>query len=564
MIPSHAPFDTPFAHTIFKGKYPFTPQEEWDGCSERVVGNVLTQGLSEAPGGHRVLKAPGVFDRLHDLVRKRLFIPGGRYLYGSGRPFHQVNNCLLMRAEDTREGWSRLKYQAFMALMTGAGIGVYYGDVREKNSTVSRTGGIASGPVPLMETIDQDGFAAVQGGDRRCAIWAGLPWWHPDIDEFLRVKDWPKWMRDAIKKRNEGDPDYKKFRAPMESTNVSVCLDDEFFAAYNDECHPRHALAHKVYWKAIEKMTTHGEPGFSVDLGDRSNEQLRNACTEVTSEDDSDVCNLGSVVLPRFQTPEQFGEAVRDAALFLTAGSLYSDVSYDKVADVRDKNRRLGLGIIGVHEFCMQNGVRYGTNDSFELLDPYMRQYARALEFANDWQDRLRVSRSVAATAIAPNGTIGILAESTPSADPMPVASKKRVVITASPSGDIHTTHVVIDPVARRLHEQGVPAELIEDVFTIDYERRIAMQAYIQCFVDQAVSSTINIDRQLFEQSDQRDFGNTLMRYLPQLRGVTAYPDGARPGQPIQPIPFEYALEHEGETWIEGTEGACASGMCGV
>ena len=78
-----------------------------------------------------------------------------------------------------------------MSLMTGAGIGVYYGDVREAGARVSRTGGVASGPVPLMKSVNEDGRAAVQGGDRRSAIWAGLLWSHPDIFTFIHAKDWP-------------------------------------------------------------------------------------------------------------------------------------------------------------------------------------------------------------------------------------------------------------------------------------------------------------------------------------------------------------------------------------
>jgi ribonucleoside-diphosphate reductase alpha chain len=81
-------------------------------------------------------------------------------------------------------------------------------------------------------------------------------------------------------------------------------------------------------------MLKHGEPGFTVDRGDKRDEVLRNACTEITSADDSDVCNLGSLVLSRFDDPQQFGAAVRDAVLFLTAGTLYSDVPYAKVREV--------------------------------------------------------------------------------------------------------------------------------------------------------------------------------------------------------------------------------------
>lgn len=554
---SHAPFQFEFPHSVFKAKYPFTPDEDWHGCAARVASNVMG-GLKEAPGGQRVLRDPAL-NRIEGLIDTRHFLPGGRYLYGSGRPFHQVNNCLLLRVEDSREGWAQHDYKARMALMTGAGIGAYYGDLREKNAIVKKTGGVSSGPVPLMISTNEAGRSSVQGGDRRSAIWAGLPWWHKDIFEFISVKDWPEWLREQKAK----DPTVP---APMDMTNISVCLDDEFFEAYTDELHPQHDHAHKVYWATINKMVTTGEPGFSIDTGENADEVLRNACTEIVSADDSDVCNLGSLVLPRFASPEQFGAAVRDAALFLTAGSLYSDVSYDKVAEIREKNRRLGLGLIGVHEFCLMNGVRYGTAESFEVLDPYMREYDRALEYAWDWQDQLRITRSIAATALAPNGTIGILAESTPSGDPMFSSARERVVTTASPSGDIRTVHVVIDPVAKRLVDSGVNPDDIEDAYTLALmpERRLAMQAYLQSHVDQAVSSTLNLPYVIEDKDEQRSFGNTLMKFLPDLRGVTAYPDGARAGQPLKAIPLAYALDHEGESWLEGIEETCSGGVCGV
>ena len=56
------------------------------------------------------------------LVTARKFMPGGRYLYASGRPYHQTQNCLLLRCHDSREGWSELLHNAAMALMSGAGI----------------------------------------------------------------------------------------------------------------------------------------------------------------------------------------------------------------------------------------------------------------------------------------------------------------------------------------------------------------------------------------------------------------------------------------------------------
>jgi ribonucleoside-diphosphate reductase alpha chain len=239
----------------------------------------------------------------------------------------------------------------------------------------------------------------------------GLLWSHPDCEKWIRAKDWPQWLREA--KENAKDPN--DVPAPLDMTNISVCLDDEFFEAYDDGSHPKHELAHRIYHKTVDKMLTTGEPGFSIDLGEQSDEKLRNACTEIVSADDSDVCNLGGVVLSRFDDPKEFGEAVRNGTIFLTAGTFYSDLPYEKVAEVREKNRRLGLDILGVHEFLLQRGLKYGSDDALDALEPFMQEYDRALEYANDFQNSLGCSLSVAATSGAPTGTRGIIAETTTS-----------------------------------------------------------------------------------------------------------------------------------------------------
>lgn len=573
--PSTAPFEQRFAHEIFKQRYAFNDRETWSGLSSRVVDTV-TGALYYAPGmrsdgllRRRISAAAG---RIYELHNARDFIAGGRYLYASGRDLHQVNNCVLLNCPDTREGWASTSYQSEMALMTGAGIGVYYGDVRAGGTPISRTGGVASGPLPKMQQVNETGRHTMQGGNRRSAIWAGLPWWHADIFDFIGIKDWS----DDVKALKEKD---WTFPAPMDLTNISVCLDDDFFEQYDGLGNGRgryaepapdgrswHSWAHDVYDTAVRHMLQHGEPGFSIDRGDKSDEKLRNACTEITSADDSDVCNLGSLVLPHFESPQRFENAVRDATLFLTAGTEYSDVPYDKVKEVRNANRRLGLGLIGVHEFLLKRGVKYGSDEAFEVLEPYMERYARALEFAWDWQDQLGLSRSKGATAIAPNGTIGILAQSTPSADPMFSAAEMRQVKNAHHSGkDTYQAHIVVDPVAARLVREGVNPDDIEDAYVLSYdvERRFAQQAFIQRYVDHAISSTVNLPRVITSKPEVREFSADLMKYLPDLRGVTVYPDGARAGQPRTPVPLDWALEREGVV-LETDDATCAGGVCGV
>jgi ribonucleoside-diphosphate reductase alpha chain len=557
---SHAPFNTAFAHSVVDAKY-LKPHGErhWNDLSLRVATKVpeALAGATKARW-HDVglLQA-----KSYELIHHRMFMPGGRYMANVGNEYHQVQNCLLLDVEDTREGWAELSYKTFMALMTGAGIGVYYGKLREHGAPIKRTGGAATGPVPLAVAINEQARAAVQGGNRRSAIWAGLLWSHPDIFTFIDAKKYPDWLREQ-KAKDFNTP------APLDMTNISVCLDDDFFAAYGDPRHPSHEHAHLVYWRAVESMVTTGEPGFSVDLGEKREEKLRNACTEIVSADDSDICNLGGLVLSRFNDPKVFGNAVRTGAEFLAAGTVYSDVPYAKVAEIREKNRRLGLDLLGVHEFLLQRGLKYGTDDAFEALEPFMREYDRALEYAIDFEDKLGISRSIAATSGAPTGTRGIAAETTTGWEPITYAACKRGVITAgAKGGDTKAYTYMVDPTLKRLLDQGIiaPDAEVEDSATLayDYERRFKMQAYAQSHTDQAISMTINLPYVMTDPADQRAFGDTLIEYLPSFRGVTVYPDGAIPGQPIISVPLEEALAQEGLV-VEETEEKCATGVCGA
>jgi ribonucleoside-diphosphate reductase alpha chain len=538
-----------FAKTIFEQKYAWTDslgqKETWDETAHRVTESVL--------GALGYTSSDDEFHRVCDLIRSRKFIPGGRYLYASGRSLHQVNNCLLLSADDSREGWADLLSKAAMALQTGAGIGVDYSDVRPSGSPIKRTGGVASGPLALMQMVNEIGRGVMQGGSRRSAIWAGLNWSHGDIEEFIRFKDWSTEIRQIKEK------DFT-FPAPMEFTNISVQLDDEFFAAYEDEDHPKHEKAHKVYDLTVTRMVKTAEPGFSIDTKENAGESLRNACTELTSRDDSDICNLGSINLAQIDTEDEMEEAVTYGTLFLLAGTVYSHVPYEAVRPVREKNRRLGLGLMGVHEWLLKRGHRYEPN---EELGSFLDIYADSTEIAADWSDKHKLSHPVKTRAIAPTGTIGIIGETTTGIEPIfCVAFKRRYL-----SGKDWKYQYVVDPTARRLIENyDVSAMDIEDAYGLAYnvERRIAFQAWVQQYVDHGISSTINLPYALEDRQEVEDFKTTLYEYLPNLRGVTVYPDGARGGHPLTVASYGEAVEHEGVVFEEDPTNACASGVCGA
>lgn len=544
---------SPFATSVYEQKYAWKNEdgevvEGWTDTAWRVTANVL--------GSLGYLPTDEEFQKVFRLIAERKFMPGGRYLYASGRDLHQVQNCLLLKAEDSREGWADLLAKAAMALQTGAGIGVDYSDVRPSGRPIKRTGGVASGPLPLMRMINEIGRGVMQGGARRSAIWAGLNWQHDDCEAFIVMKDWPE----AIRKLKEED---FNFPAEMEFTNISVLLDDEFFAAYDDPDHELHERAHHIYNLTVEYMVRSAEPGLSVDIGPNAGETLRNACTEITSSDDSDICNLGSVNLSRIESKEEMEEAVRYGTLFLLAGTVYSDLPYGKVNIVREKNRRLGLGVMGVHEWLLKRGYSYQPTDE---LGEWMEIYATSTDIAAEYADKHNLSRPIKTRAIAPTGTIGIVAETTTGIEPIfCVAFKRRYKEARADGKDIIRYQYVVDPTAKRLIDSGVDPDSIEDAYMLSYnvERRVAFQAWMQQYVDHAISSTINLPYAITEFAEIKDFADMLYEYLPKLRGITCYPDGARGGQPLTAVPYEVAAGQVGVVFEED-ESKCKNGVCGI
>lgn len=262
-------------------------------------------------------------------------------------------------------------------------------------------------------------------------------------------------------------------------------------------------------------------------------------CTEVTSEDDSDVCNLGSVNLSRIETLEEFEDVVRLMSQFLLCGTMVADLPYDKVYKVREKNRRLGLGLMGVHEWLIQRGARYEVTD--ELHD-WLAIYRDASEDAADeLADHLGISHPVAYRAIAPTGTIGILAGTTTGIEPLFAVAYKRRYLT---NGTVWKYQYVIDGAAQTLIDMYDADPLkIETALDLaqDWERRIRFQADVQDYVDMSISSTINLPAwgsDLNNEDRVEDFADTLARYAHRLRGFTVYPDGARGGQPLTAVSY--------------------------
>jgi ribonucleoside-diphosphate reductase alpha chain len=542
-------FRNSFGETIFRQKYANSDTQTWpekvDDIVKDVTENLMPEDMQEALGQY---------------MKSFKFMPGGRYIYYGGKPAKFFNNCYLLKGEeDTREEWGRLAHRSSDCLMSGGGIGIDYSVFRPAGAPLGRTGGTASGPIPLMHTINELGRNVMQGGSRRSAIYASLNWRHGDAEAFIRMKDWHNMPIHDGYSVWDAKQDSFNYPAPLDMTNVSLNYDNAFLDHLKNNHLPQ------IFVDNCRQAMQTGEPGFSFNFGDKENETLRNACTEVTSEDDSDVCNLGSINMGRIETLDQFRDIVRLAAGFLVCGTITAELPYNKVYEVRKKNRRLGLGLMGIHEWLLKRGYEYGMNPELRTwLEVYREESERA---ANSLCDRLSISRPVAYRAIAPTGTIGILAGTTTGIEPLfAVAYKRRYLV----GGDKWKYEYVVDSTAEELITRyNIDPNKIETSLSLvnDYERRLAFQADVQDYVDMAISSTINMPAWGTEFNNEDlvdDFAKTLAKYAPRLRGFTVYPDGARGGQPLTTCTYKEAKRHKGMVFEENSESVCSGGVCGI
>jgi ribonucleoside-diphosphate reductase alpha chain len=213
----------------------------------------------------------------------------------------------------------------------------------------------------------------------------------------------------------------------------------------------------------------------------------------------------------------------------------------------------------------LQRGYRYEVvPELHKWLEVYKNESERA---ANEHCDRLFISRPVAYRAIAPTGSIGILAGTTTGIEPLFAVAYKRRYLT---DGTKWKYEYVVDSTADLLiREYGLNPDNIETAYKLsqDFERRIQFQYECQKYVDMSISSTINLPpwgSKYNNESLVPQFATTLAKYAPGLRGITCYPDSSRGGQPLTEVPYSEAMQHKGIVFEENIDVACKGGVCGI
>jgi len=347
--------------------------------------------------------------KFYDLMSSLAYLPSSPTLFNSGTTHPQMSSCYLLDSpEDSLEGiYKRYTDIARLSKFAG-GIGVAWHRIRSKNSLIVGTNGLSNGIVPWLKTLDASVAAVNQGGRRKGAACVYLEAWHADIDQFLELRDntgdharrthninLANWIPDMFMERVEKDWQWSLFD-PKKVPELIDTFGDEFRSIYEqaeaDGKFEKQVPARQLYQRMMKTLAETGNgwmtfkdssnekcnqtgPGTSGNTANARDRvvHLSNLCTEileVTSQDETAVCNLGSVNLGEFVVEsegvtaidyQRLGEVVRQVVPFLDR---VIDINYYPTEESGASNSRwrpVGLGLMGLQDVFFKMGVAFDS-----------------------------------------------------------------------------------------------------------------------------------------------------------------------------------------------------------
>lgn len=489
-------------------------------------------------------------------------------------PGYLTGQCFVIPTSDSREGWGRSTSDLMIISGTGGGVGINFSPIRPRNSLIHGTGGYATGAVSLMRIKNAVGEELKAGGGRRVAMMHALSLTHPDLEEFL---------------------DAKLEKKALNNANVSIVFDEspeDFFdlvksgknfdLKFGGRVHGQRN-AQEIWERIIRnaigdgtKDRPGGEPGLlNGFLANRMSNVYYFApliCTNPCGEiwlPAYDCCDLGSLVLPRFVSMGTFlwnklKDVVKLGVRFLDNVLTVNQYPLNEIKEVSAGSRRIGLGVMGLSTMLLQLGYRYDSPAALEFVDKLMNTiknaaYEASVElaiekgpfpkfeadkflrsgFCKTLKPSLRAKiqehgiRNCATMTLPPTGTTAMIADVDSGIEP----SFGPGHVRAFRDGEDLKRETVIHPLFQKMVEEGKDTSHFITSYDISMRSHFEMQRTCQRHVDNAVSKTIN----LAPGTSPEELSELYMEFLPDLKGVTVYPEGSREDQPITPLSREEA-----------------------
>lgn len=557
------------ATTIFKEKYAVHPNETWEEASNRLATHVAKAESDKI--------RQGIAEEFNEEIVTNRFMPGGRIWYGAGRNRAQLLNCFVLPTGDSREGWGKSLHDVVVVSGMGGGVGMNCSPIRPRGSYINGTGGYATGAVSLMNMINGVGDELVSGGSRRIALMLDLNLTHPDMPEFINAK------LDRKKLTNANVSVIIDKRMNTETFVRKVKNGEDFDLYWGGSTYGKQN-AKELWEKIVTNAWSSGEPGvLNGDLANRESNisyykplVSTNPCGEIWLEEYG-CCDLGALVLPRFLNSfgsidwNQLSRTIKTAVRFLDNVLSVNEYPLPEIRENCNTLRRIGLGIMGLHDLLISMGYKYSSREAKDFVDQLMQfikeeAYLASIDLAEEkgpfpaYQEEFLQSgfvqraipayirekirehgiRNCALLTIAPTGTTGMVAGVSTGIEPIfAPAYWRRFNRPASDGTTYRDKELVINPWWNKLQLEGKDTSVLEGAYDISPFNHLEMQRICQRHIDNATSKTINLPQNYAVDS----LSDLWLEYLPELKGTTFYRAGSRGEEPLEAIPLIEAHE---------------------
>ncbi|MDF3982788.1 ribonucleoside-diphosphate reductase subunit alpha [Luteibacter sp. PPL554] len=373
-----------------------------------------------ALGGNDVAETLELYRMLSSLE----YLASSPTLFNAGTAHEQLSSCFLLDSPQDALESIYAKYGDVAQLSKFAGgIGLAYSRIRSRGSLIKGTNGHSNGLVPWLKTLDASVAAVNQGGKRKGAACVYLESWHADIEEFLELREntgddarrthnlnLANWVPDLFMRRVENDGDWSLFDPKIVPHFVDT-WGEAFEAAYAkaeaDGLAVKTIKARELYARMLRSLAQTGNGWMTFK--DRSNAtsnqtarpenviHLSNLCTEileVTNENETAVCNLGSVNLARHVVDGAFdfdklATTVRTAVRQLNR---VIDLNFYPIATAKTANvkwRPVGLGVMGLQDVFFKLRLPFDSDEARTLSTRIQEEiYFHALSQSNEIAER--------------------------------------------------------------------------------------------------------------------------------------------------------------------------------
>ena len=356
----------------------------------------------------------------YDKMSRGFFIHATPTLFNAGTPRPQMSSCFLIaNKEDSINGIYQTLTECAQISKWAGGIGMHIHDIRGNKSRIRGTNGQSDGIIPMLRVFNATARYVNQAGRRKGSIAVYLEPWHPDILDFLelrlnqgdeeaRCRDLftAMWIPDLFMKRVEEGGNWSLF-CPDKARGLSDVYGKEFeelYTKYEEEGLANTTVPAADIWKAILKSQTEtGTPYmlYKDSCNSKSNQKnlgvikSSNLCTEIleyTDKDETSVCNLASIALPKYVNEElktfDFQKLHEVTKIVTKNLNRVIDLNFYPVGTARRSNmkhRPIGLGVQGLADVFILCGLPFDSEESRTLnAHIFETMYHAALEASSE------------------------------------------------------------------------------------------------------------------------------------------------------------------------------------